>query len=712
MFRTRFQHRATGLTAPASDNGRSEILSSVEGLRTHWFWASDRNGRLTYVSDWLPDEFECGPGDLIGQELTSLMRMQQVGEESTLGFHLVKRKPLRGVNIKVLADARERIWTISATPQLDTNGDFNGYSGIGTDVTAAQESAREISRLASYDQLTGLRNRRGMSALVERSLLICQHGAMPFSILLIDLDRFKQVNDALGHPVGDALLQQVAERLREVVGDDDCVGRIGGDEFQVVLSGRDNREGLTALADALIAELSRPYMINDSRCVIGASVGVVIAPVDGTTKDELTRNADLALYAAKAAGRGRHRFFTREMHEEAEDRRLLEQDLLDALGRGELEVNYQPLVCVKTNVVKGFEALLRWNHPHRGRISPALFIPIAEDANLISQLGEWVLRQACLDASKWPEDLTIAVNVSSIQFVNPNLVQVVVGALAQSGLTPNRLELEITESVFLSESAETSNTFAALKKIGVRLALDDFGTGYSSLGYLRNAPFDKIKIDQSFVRGSPDPKSRNNAIITSIVALAKAMEMETTAEGIETVDQLETMRSLDVGLIQGYLFSLPVESSVVTEKVSGGRWEIKPIGPAKQRGNRVATFRRIAAVHGNQSYPVILRNLSATGALIAGLVDVPVDTRFVLDFGNGQWAVATVIRSQGDYLGLAFDEPLIADDEGGFRTMHRVPPMTASKVGSKPAGARGSATADEPDSGNDDPYPVFRTTLI
>ena len=687
-------------------------MASVEGLRTHWFWSSDRDGRLNYVSDWLPDDFKCAPEDLLGKELKAIFRMEQVGEQTSLGYLLVKKKAFRGVNIKVVSDTSERVWTVSANPIVDDHGEFCGFSGIGTDITAAQESAQEISRLASYDPLTGLRNRRGMSSLVERALHVSEQQSTPFSIMLIDLDRFKQVNDALGHPVGDALLQQVAQRLQLVVRDSDCVGRIGGDEFEVVLANRSHREDLGFLADAIIAELSKPYNVNGSRCVIGASIGLVVAPEDGKTKDELARNVDLALYAAKAGGRGRHKFFAREMHEEAEDRRQLEQDLLDAVGRNELEVNYQPLVCSKTNMVTGFEALLRWNHPQRGRISPALFVPIAEDANLITQLGEWVMRQACLDASTWPENLRVAVNVSPIQFANPNLTQVVTSALANANLTPRRLELEITESVFLGESSETEQTFAALKKIGVRLALDDFGTGYSSLGYLKSAPFDKIKIDQSFVRGSPDPKSRNSAIIKSIVALAEAMDMETTAEGIETLDQLETMRALNVSHIQGYLYSLPVAASVVTEKVGDGQWEIKPIGPAKQRGPRVATFRRIAAVHGNHYYPVILRNLSATGALIEGMAEVPVGTRFVLDFGNCQWIVATVKRSLGDYQGLAFDELLVSDEEGGFRPKHRVSALTMAQIGLKVPGAANKGRDEAPSMAAVENFPQFRTTLV
>ena len=667
----------------ASHQPQRELLASVEGLRTNWFWSTDGDGCLSYLSEWVADEFAVSGEAIAGKELASVFKVESDALEAAvpLGYLLARQKPFRAVNMRCTHDLQERIWTVSGNPRFDEAGDFLGFQGVGADITAVQESAEAISRLASHDALTGLRNRRGISALVEQALLASARSDQPFAILLVDLDRFKQVNDTLGHPAGDKLLTQVAARLGRVLNHADCVGRIGGDEFQIVLDAQTDRKALAALAEEVIRSVSQPYFINGSRCVIGASIGIVVGPQDGDTAEDLTRNADLALYAAKDAGRGGHRFFSRDMLEAAEDRRLLEQDLLDALDRGELEVNYQPLVDAKSNRVAGFEALLRWNHPDRGRISPALFIPIAEETSLIARLGEWTMRQACSDAASWPGDLRVAVNVSPIQFANPNLSQVVLNALAHSGLQPDRLELEITESVFIDGGTEADATFATLKKIGVRLALDDFGTGYSSLGYLKSAPFDKIKIDQSFVRSVADPASRNNAIITAIVALARALGMETTAEGVESLDQLDALRALDVGLIQGYLYSLPVSAEAVANMVGQGQWEIQPIGPAKQRGSRVATFRRIGAVHGDHYYPVILRNLSSTGALIEGLVDVPVGTRLVIDFGDRQWTVATVRRSRGTHQGVEFDEALVSDGQGGYRTRYRVSGIMLAQLG-------------------------------
>lgn len=660
-----------------------DILESVEGLQTNWFWATDSAGGVTYLSAWLAEAFGTYAGPLIGRDLVDLFRAEGeiLDHNASIGYLIARQRPFRAVNVRCPFDPEERIWTIAGSPEFDAAGNLLGFRGVGADITDVQESANQIARLASFDPLTGLRNRRGMATLVEQALAVAAKDKTPFAVLLIDLDRFKQVNDTLGHPIGDQLLVQVAERLRREISDINRAGRIGGDEFQIVLPDASDREQLARLATSIIEGLSRPYTIDGSRCVIGASIGIVICDDEVETPEDVARNADLALYAAKDAGRGCHRIFSRDMLEAAEDRRQLEHDLMDALERGELEVNYQPLVAAQTNQVAGFEALLRWNHPDRGRISPALFVPIAEETNLIAPLGEWVLRQACMDAASWPGDLRVAVNVSPIQFANPNLPQIVINALGNSGLRPDRLELEITESVFLGSSGETERMFAMLKKIGVRLALDDFGTGYSSLGYLQSAPFDKIKIDQSFVRGAADPASRNKAIISSIVALANALGMDTTAEGIETVDQLDTMRELGIGLIQGYLYSLPVSAAHVANAVGNGSWEIKPIGPARQRESRFATFRRIGAVHGDNYYPVILRNLSSRGALIQGVVDVPVGTRFVIDFGDRHWSVATVRRSYNDHQGIEFDESLISDGQGAFHPRYRVSARTLAQIG-------------------------------
>jgi diguanylate cyclase (GGDEF)-like protein len=574
-----------------------------------------------------------------------------------------------------------RWWLVSGSAQTDAMGNFAGYRGSGVDITEQRRSSEQASQLALYDPLTGLPNRLHMARTLENGLVALRNQRIACSILLIDLDRFKQVNDTLGHPAGDALLKQVAERLLAIVGDREQVFRLGGDEFQIILSGIDNRGMLGDLANRIIASLSQPYSVMNSRCIIGASVGIAVAPCDGTAAEELIRNVDLALYAAKAGGRGRFRFFSSDLLQAATDRRAIEEDLRDALVKGQLDLLYQPIVNARTNCVTGVEALLRWTHPERGPISPALFIPIAEEANLVQQIGEWVMRRACEDAARWPGEIRVAVNVSPTQFTNPALPKIVLSALANSGLPAGRLELELTEGIFLSESPDTDRMFAMLKEIGVRLALDDFGTGYSSLGYLKTAPFDKIKIDQSFVRGVSSPGSRNGAIIAAIVALAEALDMETTAEGIESFDQLGIIRDLRVSHVQGYIYSKAVDRGMIAHKLETGDWSIAPAGPARQRSERQSMYRKAGAILGSFYHPVMIRNLSETGALIDGLPQAEPGAALIMDFGDGQLVGATVRRIVRRQAGIEFGLPLVNDGNGGLSTSHRVSPGALAGLG-------------------------------
>ncbi|MDQ0251083.1 putative bifunctional diguanylate cyclase/phosphodiesterase [Sphingomonas sp. Sphisp140] len=661
------------------------LFRNYEAMDLGWFWATDAEGRITYVSEGAARSLGVTGDTLIGRDLISLFK--NANEEAdaerrrTMPFQMARQARFDAIPLLVDIVGEERWWALSGQPTRDSRGSFSGYLGHGVDVTREQRAAHESNRLAMYDPLTGLPNRRRMSNLLDSTIAAFRNQQRPCALMLIDLDRFKAINDSLGHPVGDALLKQVAERLSTIVGNPEQIARMGGDEFQVILPDAHNRVGIFDLANRIIESLSHPYMINGSRCLIGASIGIAVSPFDAGTSDELVRNADLALYAAKGSGRGRARFFSSDLLQAAEDRRLLEQDLIDALSNGELAVHYQPIVGARSEEVTGFEALLRWNHPRRGRISPAIFIPIAEDANLIPQLGEWTLRQACVDAAKWPGELRVAVNVSPLQFASEALPAIVMSALANSGLAPERLELEITESVFLEDGSETDARFAALKRLGVRLALDDFGTGYSSLGYLKTAPFDKIKIDQSFVRGTTEEGARNQAIIAAIVALANALGMETTAEGIESFDQLETMRKLNVSHIQGFLYSRAVASDELASNFKDGKWVIQPQGPARQRHIRHTTFRKVGVIHDNHYYPAVLKNVSASGALIDGIVDVPEGTQFVVDLGEGQMVVATVRRSMNQQQGIEFEQPLVEDANGVLTTRHRVSPKVITEAG-------------------------------
>jgi len=410
--------------------------------------------------------------------------------------------------------------------------------------------------MAHHDALTGLSNRLLFHERLEEASEQGQRRGDGVALLCLDLDHFKQVNDTLGHPAGDVLLKAVAERLLVCIRGGDVVARLGGDEFAILQRGANQPEHAIALAERVIKDLSAPYDLGGSRIVVGASVGIVIASPDLSAADLLLRSADIALYQAKGNGRGTFCMFENVMNEQIQARRVIEVDLREALGRGEFEVFYQPLFNLQTQLVSAFEALLRWRHPDRGLISPAEFIPLAEELGLILPIGEWVTAQACRDAETWPEHVKVAVNLSPVQFRSSGLVEAVRRALEGSGLPAHRLELEITESALLQDSEAVLATLHELRVLGLRTALDDFGTGYSSLSYLRSFPFDKLKIDQTFVREMayrPDCL----AIVTSVLGLARELGMATTAEGVETEEQLAQLRRLGCTEVQGFLFDRP-----------------------------------------------------------------------------------------------------------------------------------------------------------
>jgi diguanylate cyclase (GGDEF)-like protein len=443
-----------------------------------------------------------------------------------------------------------------------------GAVTIHMDVTEKRNSERQIAFLARHDALTGLANRVQLREHIERTLEALKPGAQA-SVLCVDLDHFKIVNDTLGHSVGDRLLCAVSARLRDLAGDGDLVSRTGGDEFAIVQSGAEPAmETAAALAARIVEALSVPFELGDHHAVIGASVGIAMAPADGNDADRLLKNADLALYRAKEDGRGAFHFFETEMDVTVQARRILELDLRKAIPAGEFEVFYQPIVNLAEDRISGFEALVRWNHPTRGRVSPMEFIPLAEQTGLIVAIGEWVVRQACAEARTWPSDLRVAVNVSPVQIRSRNLVSSVMSALAAAGLPSDRLEIEITETVLMHDDAATLAVLHQLHDLGVRISMDDFGTGYSSLSYLRSFPFDKIKIDQSFVRDllhRPD----SIAIIRAVAALGKSFGMCTLAEGVETREQLEKMRAEGCTEVQGYFYSRPVPAGEVARLLDG-----------------------------------------------------------------------------------------------------------------------------------------------
>ncbi|MBA3730716.1 MAG: EAL domain-containing protein, partial [Sphingomonas sp.] len=418
-------------------------------------------------------------------------------------------------------------------------------------------------RSARRDPLTGLANRLLVRELLEETLLMQWRKGGTCGLLLVDLDRFKLVNDTLGHAIGDQLLVEVARRLERSVGASGRVGRLGGDEFAIVWQGDASRETLRLLAEQIIADLSLGFSIGATRLHVGATLGIAVGPGDGAREEQLMQSADLALYRAKAAGRGGYALFESYMFDEAEDRRLLEHDVRTAFHENKLRLAYQPIVDALTGIEVGREALLRWCHPSRGEISPDLFVPIIEDAGLIHQIGDWVIREACEEAATWPKNLTVAVNVSAAQLSGLGLTQTVLGALASSGLDAERLELEVTESVFLGDDIATLASLERLCTLGVGMVLDDFGKGYSSFGYLSRARFAKIKIDQSFVRAAAQGERESLAIVEAILALARGLDVATTAEGVETAEQAEAMRKLGCNQLQGFYFGHPVASDAL-----------------------------------------------------------------------------------------------------------------------------------------------------
>lgn len=637
------------------------LLTDFEEAEQGWFWETDRAGRLTYVSETLAAKLGKTAQDLIGGPVAVLIDQEIEGQagsgQRTVGFHLSARASFADMPVRA-ASVEECWWSLSGRPVINEFEQFMGFRGSVADLTAMRRSQAEISRLARFDSLTGLANRAQMTMTLEQGIVGRAGRQGDCALLLLDLDRFKAVNDTMGHPAGDALLRQVAQRLQRAVGNVGTVGRLGGDEFQIVLPAMIDRTELGKLADTVIHSVSQPYTVDGAQLVIGVSIGIAIAPFDGTDADTLIRNADLALYDAKDAGRGVSRFYSQEMHADAEARRKLEQDLRHAMSTGGLHVEYQPIVSTATEKIGGFEALLRWEHPLRGAISPSVFIPIAEEAGLIAQIGEWVLRTACNDAVGWPEGTRVAVNVSPIQFRNPAFPSLVLHALAKSGLNAERLELEITETVFLDEGTDTDAMFAQLKGLGVRLVLDDFGTGYSALQYLRSAPFDKIKIDQSFVRGAAIKGSRNGAIVKAIVGLAEALSMETTAEGAETLDELELIRSLGCSHVQGYVYGLPTRNDAVIERFASHGIHATASGPKASREPRRTMLRSIRLIHGLNEYDGRIRNISSGGAQIEGLTDVPVGTPFRIVFSSSYAANALCRWSSGDRMGVEFDTPI------------------------------------------------------
>lgn len=512
------------------------------------------------------------PGTPFEDILTYLFRRGD-GAEQDLEEFLASR-------IKMVADAKPvtRIMELSNGRVVAINHQpmaSGGWVSTHEDITELQQVQARVAHMAHHDELTGLPNRTLLRERMEQAEA-CIEQDRNFAVLCLDLDRFKDVNDTIGHPMGDRLLQLAADRLQDCVEEGDTVARLGGDEFAILQMSAFQPAAAKVLAGRICDVLSRPFNLDNHQVVVGASVGIAIAPTDGGNPDQLLKNADMALYRAKNDGRGIYRFFEPEMDARMQSRRRLELDLRRALELSEFELHYQPLVDLRTNEIRGFEALLRWQHPLRGNVSPAEFIPVAEEIGLINPLGEWVLRKACMEAAQWPSHVKIAVNISPAQFRSEHLVQTVFSALAGSGIDARRLELEITEHALLQNNDSTLKTLHALRDMGVRIAMDDFGTGYSSLSYLRSFPFDKIKIDRSFVK---DLSERDDAdvIVAAVADLSRNLGMETTAEGVETEAQRAQVLAAGYTEMQGFLFSCARPAREIGERFFPGYKQRKDV---------------------------------------------------------------------------------------------------------------------------------------
>ncbi|MGB3470757.1 MAG: EAL domain-containing protein [Erythrobacter sp.] len=542
----------------------SLLLREFEENEADWLWEVDPNRKLRAVSPRFAFALGRSQPEVEGRPLLEFITGRTWDEGQfppslhELADKLKNRENFSNLLVQVRISGEDRWWELSGTPMSDERGRFNGFRGVGSDVTERRASDEKIAYLARYDTLTALPNRLQLTEALGDALEYAEQWRTNCALLMVDLDRFKAVNDSLGHMTGDKLLAQVSSRLQSLMGDNTTCGRLGGDEFAIVLRDAGKKDAVRALARRVIDSLSDPYHVDQHTLYVGASIGSAFGPRDGDTVEKLMRNADLALYRAKDEGGGEYRRFEPILHASAEERRQLEVSLRKALSRDEMVLHYQPVVDARSQDIVSFEALIRWDSKDHGFVSPGKFIPLAEETRLIVPIGQWVLRKACEEAKNWPSNIKVNVNVSPEQLLEPDFHHEVVDALTSSGLHPRRLEIEVTESIFMRDASIARNALEQIMALGCSVALDDFGTGYSSLGYLRKLRFSTIKVDRTFVQGAAQGSNESLAIINAVVAMANSMEMSTTAEGVETAEEAELIRNLGCDKIQGYYFGRPM----------------------------------------------------------------------------------------------------------------------------------------------------------
>ena len=658
------------------------IVEEIERSGAIGFWATDANGRIAYLSpailESLGIQFSRAENKALQQLLVPI---EGEGDGRSLGLKLNTRKSFSNLTVQAGDGKCDVVFKLSGRPLYDEDTNFVGFRGSAVDVTEEFRSEEEASRLAKFDSLTGLANRHRMEQRIDSTLHTFKSAKRSAALMMLDLDKFKQVNDTLGHAAGDQLLQQVADRLRGVIGGRGEIGRLGGDEFQVLVPDMDDRGELGEIAKKIIQILSQPYSVEEGRAIIGCSVGIAVAPYDGIEREELTRAADLALYASKNGGRGQFRFYASDLEHEANLRKRMEEDLAEAIENGQFTLEYQPVVALEDNRVVALEAQYCWADEDRGRVAPETFLPVAEGSRLIVPIGEWAIRRACEDAIGWHDSLRISLHVSPVQFEANGFVESIEQALKETGLDPARLELRLPESVLLGDASKVDRALAALFKLGVRLTLDQFGSGLSSLAYLRRAPLSALRIGGEFFEPVMGNDLGDMELVRAVIALSDAMGMETVASGVHALDLMEELKRLGVDQVSGFVYSETLSNEQVCEELEKGEWTLAPTDTGTQRATRRTVFRKIGLIHEDHYYDVTLRNLSRSGAMIQGLEDVPVGTMFVLDFGQGQLAVCSVKRTMDDTQGLEFEQELVDDGAGGLCTRHRVSPYELAAAG-------------------------------
>jgi diguanylate cyclase (GGDEF)-like protein/PAS domain S-box-containing protein len=551
-------HRSLASLRNQADDRRSSIEQNPQIP-----WTASPDGHILEVNPSLIVSLAAGPKPAHGADWTRSIHPDDLPETTRRRERALAAGEPYDIEHRMRAASGEWRWFRSyAAPKRDADGRISLWYGSSEDISERKASEAKVLRMAYHDTLTGLPNRALLGQLLDAEIARAGGSGMPFAFHCLDLDHFKSVNDRLGHPGGDAVLQQIATRLSECLQDNDVLARFGSDEFFIIQRDPVQPEGAAQLAERIGAVLSEPLAIEGHLFSVTASIGVAVYPHDGCDPDALFRNSDLALYRAKTTGRALCCMFDAGLDERQRSLLALKLDLQDAINRDEFELAYQPLVNMETGQVEEFEALLRWNHPGRGWVSPAEFIPCAEESGLIIPIGEWVLKRACREAAAWPGQLRVAVNLSSVQFRDKALLATTAAALEQSGLPANRLELEITESVLLLDDDVNLSLLRDLREMGIRIALDDFGTGYSSLSYLQRFPFDKLKIDRSLVSRVAEGDG-GRAVIRAVIAMCRALGISITAEGVETQEQFDRLRMESCDQVQGYLISRPVQSSQV-----------------------------------------------------------------------------------------------------------------------------------------------------